>query len=377
MSQALTDPEAVRQILDVDGKAVGTPPADLTKDDLKALYRAMVTTRIFDQRGLNLQRQGRIGFFVPAVGQEASQIGVGYAIQPDDWLFPSYRMHSVALLKGVPPRTMLDQLWGNATDLSKGRQMPNHFSFRQINWVSISSPIGTQISQAAGAARAAQIKGDGHVTWAFFGDGGTSSNDFHAGMNFAGVWKAPCVFICENNQWAISVPQDRQTASTSFAVKAKAYGMPGIRVDGNDVLAVYQAAKEARERAAAGDGPTLIETVTFRMGPHSSSDDPTRYQEKGLREEWAKKDPVDRFRAFLKSKRLWAKTWEEAFTKAFQDEVAKAIEGAESTPVPDTGTLFDDVYAELPASLVEQRDALLDQIHRSGEIEDTGGAFPL
>lgn len=373
----MADAAEMRQILDTAGKATGKVPADLTKDDFRALFHAMVTTRIFDQRGLNLQRQGRIGFFVPGVGQEASQIGVGYATRPEDWIYPSYRMHSVALLKGIPLRTMLDQLWGNATDLARGRQMPNHFSFPQIHWVSISSPIGTQISQAVGTARAAQIRGDDVVAWAWFGDGGTSSNDFHAGMNFAGIWKAPCVFVCENNHWAISVPHDRQTASETFAQKAQAYGMRGIRVDGNDVLAVYQAAKEARDLALAGEGPTLLETVTFRMGPHSSSDDPTRYQPKGLKEEWAKKDPIDRYRAFLKSKRLWTKTWEEEFTAAFQKNLMAAIDEAESAPPPAVETLFEDVYAEVPQGLAEQRDALLEQIRRGGDIEDTGGAFPL
>ena len=170
--------------------------------------------------------------------------------------------------------------------------MPNHFAIPSVNWVSISSPIGTQISQAAGAARAMQIRGDAdRVVWVWFGDGGTSSNDFHAGMNFAGVWKAPCVFMCENNHWAISVPQTQQTASASFADKAIAYGCRGVRVDGNDVLAVYEAAKEARERAAKGEGPTLIETVTFRMGPHSTSDDPSRYQSIGTVRELEEEGP--------------------------------------------------------------------------------------
>ncbi len=365
------------QVLDAEGKVKGKAPADLTKDDLKSLFRAMVQTRLFDARGLNLQRQGRIGFFVPGSGQEASQIGTGFAIQPDDWIFPSYRMHSVALQKGVKPRTIFDQLWGNSRDILKGRQMPNHFSFRSIHWLSISSPIGTQITQAVGAARAAQIRGDDVVTWAWFGDGGTSSNDFHAGMNFAGVWKTPTVFVCENNHWAISVPQELQTASESFAAKAIAYGMKGVRVDGNDVLAVYQAAKEARERALAGEGPTLLETVTFRMGPHSSSDDPKRYQAPELFEAWQKKDPIDRFRTYLKSKRIWTKAWEEEFTEAFQADIAQAVEEAESCPAPAIETMFEDVYAEMPKALKEQQDALLEQIRRSGDIEDTGGAFPL
>lgn len=364
------------QVIDVDGKTRGKAPA-LKPDDLKAIFRAMLATRLFDQRGMNLQRQGRIGFFVPSMGQEASQVGAGYAMGEQDWLFPSYRTHSLAILKGVAWKRLYDQLWGNSTDEVKGRQMPNHFSFRDIRWVSISSPIGTQISQAAGAARGMQVRGEKGCVWAWFGDGGTSSNDFHAGLNFAGVWKSPVVFMCENNHWAISVPTEKQTASQTFADKAVAYGMRGVRVDGNDVLAVYEAAREARERAVRGEGPTLIETVTFRMGPHSSSDDPKRYQAQSLFEAWQKKDPIERFRAWLKVKKLWSQDWEDQLAKTIQDELAKAVEAAEATPAPGVETLFDDVYATLPAQLAEQKAGLLEQIRRSGAIENAGGAFPL
>ena len=372
------------QVMDAPGKAKGKTPDGLKGDDLKKMFRAMFFTRLLDQRGMNLQRQGRIGFYVPSYGQEASQIGAGYAMKPydaasnsGDWLFPSYRVISIALLLGVDLKVIFDQAWGNATDLCKGRQMPNHYAIPDIGWTSISSPIGTQISHAAGAARAAQIRGDDSVMWAWFGDGGTSSNDFHAGMNFAAVWKAPCIFMCENNHWAISVPQEMQSASTTFAEKAVAYGMPGIRVDGNDVLAVYEACKEARERAAKGGGPTLIETVTFRMGPHSSSDDPSKYQAQELFDYWKERDPIDRFRAWMKGKRLWTQKWEDELKEEMLAEIAAAVEAAESTPAPDVETLFDDVYAEVPAMLQEQKAMLLDQIKRSGDIEDTGGAFPL
>lgn len=364
------------QVLEQASKA-SKLPAGLTADDLKTMYRAMLATRLFDARGMNLQRQGRIGFFVPSMGQEASQIGTAYAAAKEDWLYPSYRTHSIALLRGVPLRVLYDQLFGNATDIVKGRQMPNHFSLRQWNMVSVSSPIGTQITQAAGTARAAQIRGDKICTWVYFGDGGTSEGEFHSGLNFAGVWKAPCVFICENNHWAISVPAECQTASATFAEKAIAYGMPGVRVDGNDVLAVYQASSEARKRALAGDGPTLIETVTFRIGPHSSSDDPKRYQAPELLEAWKKKDPIARFQAYLKGKKLWTEDWEKALTEEINDDIAKSVEAAEATPPPGVETMFSDVYENLPSHLVEQRDSVLDQIKRTGAIEDSGGKFPL
>ncbi len=352
-------------------------PCGLTADDLKTMYRAMLMTRLFDARGMNLQRQGRIGFFVPSMGQEASQIGTAYAATREDWIYPSYRTHSIALLRGVPLKSIYDQLWGNGTDVVKGRQMPNHFSFRQWNLVSVSSPIATQVTQAAGTARAMQIRGDKVATWVYFGDGGTSEGEFHSGLNFAGVWKSPCIFVCENNHWAISVPQHMQTASKTFAEKAIAYGMPGVRVDGNDVLAVYCAAKEARERALRGEGPTLIETVTFRMGPHSSSDDPKRYQAPELLESWKKKDPILRFQAYLKGKKLWSEAWEKELTETINADIAKAVDAAEQTPPPAVETMFSDVYEHLPPHLVEQRDAVLDQIRRTGAIADSGGKFPL
>ncbi|MFO0933179.1 MAG: pyruvate dehydrogenase (acetyl-transferring) E1 component subunit alpha [Planctomycetota bacterium] len=364
------------QVLDAATKAAKLP-SGLTPDDCKTMYRAMLATRLFDQRGMNLQRQGRIGFCVPSMGQEASQIGTAFAATKEDWIYPSYRTHSIAILRGVPFRTLIDQLYGNATDIVKGRQMPNHFSLRQWNMVSISSPIGTQISQAAGTARAIQIRGEKKAVWTYFGDGGTSEGEFHCGMNFAGVWKAPCIFVCENNQWAISVPVRLQTASESFAAKAIAYGMPGVKVDGNDVLAVYQAAKEARERAIAGGGPTLIETFTFRQGPHSSSDDPKRYQPPEMLETWKKKDPIARFQAFLEKKKLWTPEWEKALTEEITADLAKAVDAAEQTPAPAVDTMFDDVYATLPPHLVEQREAVRQQIRTSGAIQDTGGKFPL
>jgi len=364
------------QVLDAATKAAKLP-SGLTPDDCKTMYRAMLATRLFDQRGMNLQRQGRIGFCVPSMGQEASQVGTAFAAAQDDWIYPSYRTHSIAILRGVPFRTLVDQLYGNATDIVKGRQMPNHFSLRQWNLVSISSPIGTQITQAVGTARAMQIRGDKLAAWTYFGDGGTSEGEFHAGMNFAGVWKSPCIFVCENNQWAISVPVRMQTASESFAVKAVAYGMPGVKVDGNDVLAVYQAAKEARERAIAGGGPTLIETFTFRQGPHSSSDDPKRYQPPEMLETWKKKDPIVRFQAFLEKKKFWTPAWEKALTEEIMADLAKAVDAAEQTPPPAVDTMFDDVYATLPPHLLEQREAVRQQIRTSGAIQDTGGKFPL
>ena len=253
--------------------------------------------------------------------------------------------------------------------------MPVHYAFERF--VSISSPIGTQIIQAVGMGAAARLQGRKDIALTCFGDGGTSSNDFHTGLNFAGVWKAPVIFLCKNNGWAISVPLEKQTASSSIAIKASAYGMPGVRVDGNDVLAVYSASSEAAARARAGKGPTLIEALTFRVGPHSSSDDPTRYRDKDLVETWKKKDPIERFKRFLLkagylTEKAHAGMWEEAAAEA-----AGAAKEAEALPPPTVSSMFEDVFAQVPPDLVAQRDALIAEIKARGEVENTSQAFPL
>src|SRR5690606_17028405 len=214
------------------------------------------------------------------------------ALEAQDWVFPSYREPGVFLYRGAPMYKMLCNLWGNADDNAKGRQMPVHYSFADLKLFSISSPIATQVIQAVGAAMAGKIRKTGEVAITYFGDGGTSENDFHTGMTFAGVFKAPTIFICTNNQYAISVPLAKQCAQSNLVQKSMGYGMPGFAVDGNDILAVYAATKEAVERARRGDGPSFIEAVTLRMGPHSSSDDPTRYRDEKLYEAWKKRDPI-------------------------------------------------------------------------------------
>ncbi len=322
-------------------------------------YRWMVLARVMDERCLSLQRQGRIGFYAPLSGQEAAQVGAAFAMQPEDWIFPAYREVAVALVRGVPLRSVFDQLVGNASDRSKGRQMPNHFAFSEIRFVSASSPIGTQITQAVGASMAIQRRKDRIATIAFFGDGATSSNDFHAGLNFAGVFRTPTIFFCQNNQWAISLPRERQTRSATLAEKAAAYGFPGVVVDGNDVAAVYRTVREARERALAGDGPTLIEAQVYRFGPHSTSDDPRRYREDSQVQAARQRDPIALLKATLVQDRVLdeaadSKIWEEA-----RAEVAEALAGAEKEPLPDVASVFEDVFAALTPRLEEQRDEAL------------------
>ena len=350
---------------------------DLRTEDFLRMWEAMIRVRVLDERGLMSQRQGRIGFYVPSTGEEGHQVGAAYALRQDDWCFPSYRVPGVAVFRGAPLSRMVANLFGNRDDLCLGRQMPNHYSFRDQNFVSISSPLGTQIPQAVGVARAMQIRGEDRVAAVWFGDGTTSEGDFHVAMNFAGVWKCPCVFLCNNNQWAISVPLCQQTASEGIAIKAQAYGMEGVQVDGNDVLAVYKVVRDAVAKARSGGGPTLIEAVTYRMGPHSSSDDPTRYRAAAELEEWKRRDPIERFRKFLLAGGHADGSALDAVVEAAKQEVADAFKEQESKEPPPLASLFDDVYAELTPSMRRQRDLLEEAEGGKFRKDESGAAFPL
>jgi pyruvate dehydrogenase E1 component alpha subunit/2-oxoisovalerate dehydrogenase E1 component alpha subunit len=326
---------------------------------MQEVYRAMLLIRTLDERMMTLQRQGRIGFYGACTGQEAACIGSAYAFRKTDWVFPALREGAAMLLRGFPLVPYIAQVFGNAGDLTKGRQMPSHQAAKSVNQVSWSSVIGTQLPHAVGAAWAAKLKKEDTAVLAYLGDGATSSNDFHVSMNFAGVFKAPVIFVCQNNHWSISLPTDKQTASGSIAVKAKAYGFPGVKVDGNDVEAVYAATADAVARARAGGGPTLIEAETYRMGAHSSSDDPSRYRDQREVEVWKTRDPVERLFARLVDAKLWDKARDAELREQLLAQVNAAIAEAEALPQPDRETLFQDVYATEPWNLAEQRSEYL------------------
>ena len=361
-------------IIEKDGKVQKDKDPNLSSEQLRELYAVMVRTRILDERGLALQRQGRIGFFLQSLGQEASHIGSAAALLDSDWVFPAYRQIGITLLRGAPLDQIVLEWFGHVGDTSKGRQMPVHYSFRSINFVSISSPIGTQLSHAAGAGMAARIRKEDTVFMTYFGDGGTSAIDFHSGLNFAGVYKAPVVFVCENNHWAISVPLQQQTASETIAEKAQAYGMPGVRVDGNDILAVYRVCKEAVERARKGDGPTLVETVTYRMASHSSSDDASRYRDAKEFELWKQRDPIQRFQKYLKRRKLWDDAFENDIVTSFKDDLNAAVKKAEAASKQPLESMFEDVFMNQTPQLKAQQEEL--QSLEGPEAEDLG-EFPL
>jgi len=331
----------------------------LTPDEVLELYRHMVMTRLLDERLVGLQRQGRIGFHVGSLGEEAAILGSAYAMRKSDWLFPCYREFGAALMRGLELQVFVHNMFGNAKDTVKGRQMPDHYTCRRVGWGSISSPVGTQITQAVGFAWGAKIKKQDVATLVYFGDGATSSSDFHSGMNFAGVFKIPTVFFCRNNGWAISVPTARQTASETLAEKGSAYGIPGVRVDGNDLFAVVSVVRRAVARGQRGEGPTMIEAITYRMGGHSTSDDPGRYRGSEALEPWTSRDPVGRVRAYLEKHHLWDGTAEERWLQEIDQRFREAVATAERTPPPPLESMFEDVYERPPWHLVEQRNELL------------------
>ena len=321
-------------------------PPGLAEDDLRRLYELMVRTRAVDEKCLILVRQGRTAFYAASAGQEGAQVGTATALAPQDWIFPAHRELGCLITRGMPLEEIFGQVMGKMADPCKGRQMPVHFGSRPLHIVPTASVVGNHLPEAVGVAYAARLRKEPVVAVAYFGEGATSEGDFHAALNFAGVLKTPTVFVCQNNQYALSVSRQAQTASRSIAVKATAYGFDGYFVDGNDVLAVYAVMRQVVDRARAGGGPALIEAVTYRYAPHSSADDDKLYRRedeiKGWRE---RRDPIRRYRLFLEKRGLWTEDRERALLDRVKAEVDAAADRAEATPDPPPETLFDDVYA--------------------------------
>lgn len=311
-------------------------------------YGWMVLGRVLDERMLGLQRQGRVGFYGPATGQEAASVGVALALRAEDWVFPGLREQLLLLARGHPLGTYMDHLFANDRDPARGRQMPCHPTGRDVRYVSMSSVIGTQISQAVGLAYGLKLRREPGVALAFFGDGATSANDFHAGMNFAGVFALPVLFCCTNNQWAISVPVEHQSRVSELAQKAVAYGFEGRRVDGTDLVAVYLATRDALARIRGGAGPEMLEFLIYRMTPHSSSDDPTRYQAPDWLQRARELDPVGRLEELLLRAQVLTPERKEEIRRDADSSVRAAIAAAEAVPAPDPASLFTDVFSPSP-----------------------------
>ena len=339
------------QFLDAEGEPVAELP-DFAHDTaaLVSLYRAMVQTRLFDTKAIALQRTGKLGTFASSLGQEAIGVGTASAMRPEDVLFPSYRDHAAQLLRGV---TMVESLlyWSGderGSDFAGPRQdFPNCV------------PIGTQVCHAAGAANAFRLRREPRVAVCFLGDGGSSKGDFYEAMNMAGVWRAPLVLVINNNQWAISVPRATQSAAPTLAQKAIAAGIEGIQVDGNDIIAMRSAARDAIEKARNGGGPTLIEALSYRLGDHTTADDANRYRDAAAVErQWAF-EPIGRLRKYLARQNAWDKDKEEQLLKDAGQALAEAVEQYLAMAPPDAAHMFDHLYARLPAALRGQREEAL------------------
>ncbi|MGB0089398.1 MAG: pyruvate dehydrogenase (acetyl-transferring) E1 component subunit alpha [Planifilum fulgidum] len=313
----------------------------------RLFYRWMTMVRLFDRRCVNLQRQGRIGTFAPLEGQEAAQVGSAMALSKGDWIFPTYREHGVQMVVGMPLNLILLYWMGRV----EGWRPPEG-----LRLLPPSVPIATQLPHAAGAAWASKLKGERSVAVAYFGDGATSEGDFHEACNFAGVFRLPVIFFCQNNGYAISVPFSRQSATPTVAEKAAAYAFPGIRVDGNDVLAVYEAMVQAIERARNGEGPTLIEAVTYRHGAHTTADDPTRYRSEEEAREWVeRRDPLKRYRALLRAEGLLTEDEEREWEEECRRRIDRAVKEAEAEEAAPPTHMFDHVFGTPVESLKRQR----------------------
>ena len=335
------------QILNEEGKVINEDAMpDLSDEDLQELMTRMVYTRIWDQRAISLNRQGRLGFYAPVAGQEASMLGSQYALDKEDFILPGYRDVPQIVYHGLP----LYQAFLFSRGHFHGNQIPEG-----VNVIAPQIIIGAQITQTAGVALGLQKRGKKNIAITYTGDGGASQGDFYEGMNFAGAFNAPAVFVVQNNRFAISVPVEKQSAAKTIAQKAVAAGIHGVQVDGMDVLAVYAVTKEARERAINEEGPSLIETLTYRYGPHTmAGDDPTRYRTEDMDNDWEKKDPLVRFRKFLEGKDLWSEEKENEVVEKAKDDIKAAIKKADEAPKQKVTDLIENMYEELPKNLQEQ-----------------------
>jgi pyruvate dehydrogenase E1 component alpha subunit len=353
-------------ILDDRGNVDTELEPDLPQDMLLKLFRAMVQARRFDERLLSLQRQGRIGTFPPITGQEAAQLGAVAALRHTDWMVPSFREAAAEAWKGRSFESILLYLAGynEGVDIAPDQYL-----------LPMSVPVSSQILHAVGIGWSMHYRNTDDVVMTFFGDGATSEGDFHEGLNFAAVFQSPVVFVCQNNHWAISVPLSRQTRSQTLAQKAVAYGMPGVQVDGNDVLAVYVAAKEAVDRARKGQGPTFIECVTYRLMMHTTADDPKRYRSDEEVQQWKVKDPIVRYQNYLSGKKILDAERIEEMEKEIQSEIQAAIDNAEkmAKTLGNPLDMFDNCFEQMPPHLISQKNNLKHLLAENAEEEIENG----
>jgi pyruvate dehydrogenase E1 component alpha subunit len=342
------------EYLNLDGELSPAFPYKLDPALLLNAYRTMTLTRHIDERMTTLQRQGSISFAMSALGEEACAVGSAAALQHEDWMYPQYREAGIFFWRGGTPKQYIHQMFCDAKDAIQGRQMPNHFGSRDLNIVQVSSPIGTKIPHAAGSGYAMKLMHDNTIAICYFGEGATSEGDFHVGLNFAAVRKSQTIFFCRNNGYAISTPAYQQFASDGIAPKGIGYGIETVRVDGNDFFAVYDVVAKARNHCLEGKGPFLIEAMTYRMGAHSTSDDPSQYRSEDEVNKWLKKDPILRLRRYLEKQSLWDSGKEAALLKVISLEVETSIAEAKESSRPPLHSMVEGVYFEVPKKLESQ-----------------------
>lgn len=356
------EPEAIETILASDGSIDSDRAPKLDTDRLLEMYRGMLLARRFDDRLLNLQRQGKLGTFAPVRGQEAAQVGSAAALRADDWMVPAFRENAAALWRGTP----LDGLFLFVAGFNEGQAIPEG-----QNDLPTAVPVATQLPHAVGIGYGLKFQESDSVVLTYFGDGATSEGDFHEALNFAGVFGAPVVFLCQNNHWAISVPREKQTRSETLAQKAVAYGIQGVQVDGNDLLSVYKATSDAVRRAREEGLPTLIECVTYRLHVHTTVDDPSLYRSEKEVERWRRYDPLDRVREHLKARRKLSDKQHDKLEKELKDEIESGWKKARDAikKLDDPSVIFDHIFAE-PTPLIEAQRAEFERLQGAGKASD-------
>lgn len=362
-------PVPMYQVLRNDGELVGDIHPDLDETKIVEIYKNMITMNTMDKIMFEIHRQGRISFYMTCFGEEATQFGSAAAIQPDDWIFAQYREAGVLIHRGMDLNLMIAQCYGNRDDLGKGRQMPIHYGNKQLNHVTLSSPLATQLPQAAGTAYAFKRDKSGRVVICYFGEGSSSEGDAHAAMNFAATLDCPVIFFCRNNGYAISTPASEQYRGDGIVARGVSYGMSSIRVDGNDLFAVYAATKAAREICVNKSQPVLIEAMTYRVGHHSTSDDSSAYRGADeIKEHDQANNPIQRVKSYLLSRGLWSEAQEEEAQALARSRMIESLKHTEKQKKSAISSMFDDVYGgQMPSNLEDQRNELREHLKKYGD----------
>lgn len=358
----------ILKILQQDGTVYdGAELPEIDQALAEKTYRALAFHRVLDERMIAAQRQGRISFYMSALGEEATSVGGAAALADQDMIMAQYREQGALIFRGFSLEDFMNQMFSNEKDLGKGRQMPIHYGSNALNYMTISSPLGTQIPQAAGYAYGQKLQGKDAVTICYFGEGAASEGDFHAGLNMAAVHKAPVIFFCRNNGYAISTPSDEQYVGNGIASRGVGYGIKTIRIDGNDILAVMKAVQLARQHALEKSEPVIIEAMSYRLGAHSTSDDPSGYRTKEEEAKWHEHDPISRFKLWITEKGWWNEEQETALFERLREEILAAVKVAEKIDKPPLEDLVTDVYSDVPVHLQTQLEELKEHIKKYPE----------